>query len=74
MHTDSTTRPRDTTSVQASVANMRLFALPLLTLPLAPPLTLPKYETLQSRRVTVLIEWGGNTDSAWRAAEARRIV
>jgi hypothetical protein len=42
--------------------------------PLAPPLTLQKYEKMQQRRVDVVVEWAGDGFGARRAAEACKIV
>ena len=53
-----------------------LFGMALATpqLPFSPPLTIAKYDTMQSRRVEVVIEWAGDHGSALRAAAASRIV
>ena len=59
---------------------MQAAALGLLSMtkpfapPLAPPLTLNKWETLQSRRVDISVEWSGDTHSFLCASEASHFV
>ena len=60
----------------AALTSLSVAACGSPTLPFAPPLTLPKYETLQSRRVRVSIEWGAAAAKhapLW-AEEARHFV